>query len=96
MVAKVLTAELDRMNGEEDHFDAKFKVLAENVRHHFKEEEGEMLAKARTLDIDFEAPGKQMLARKQELKTSGKPVRKRAAKAVSKRTARSSKKRKAA
>src|ERR1700738_748687 len=35
-VAKVLIAELDSMSGSEDHYDAKFKVLSENVRHHIK------------------------------------------------------------
>ena len=39
-VAKLLIAELDVMDGSESHFDAKFHVLAENVRHHIKEEEG--------------------------------------------------------
>src|ERR1700753_3646900 len=33
-VAKLLIAELDVMDGTESHFDAKFHVLAENVRHH--------------------------------------------------------------
>ena len=46
-VAKLLIAELDRMDGSESHFDAKFTVLAENVRHHIKEEEDEMLPKAK-------------------------------------------------
>src|SRR3954467_10313466 len=41
-VAKSLIAELDRMDGLESHFDAKFMILAENVRHHIKEEEDEM------------------------------------------------------
>jgi len=36
-VAKLLIAELDAMDGSESHFDAKFTVLAENVRHHIKE-----------------------------------------------------------
>jgi len=31
-VAKVLIAELEGMDGREDHYDAKFTVLAENVR----------------------------------------------------------------
>src|SRR5579885_3111381 len=46
-VARLLIAELDAMDGSESHFDAKFHVLAENVRHHIEEEEGEMLPKAR-------------------------------------------------
>ena len=54
-VAKLLVAELDRMDGSESHFDAKFLVLTENVRHHIKEEEDEMLPKARKVKVDFEA-----------------------------------------
>ena len=38
-VAKLLVAELDSMDGSESHYDAKFMVLAENVRHHIKEED---------------------------------------------------------
>ena len=33
-VAKILIAELEEMDGRETHYDAKFTVLAENVRHH--------------------------------------------------------------
>src|ERR1019366_9030915 len=40
-VAKVLIAELEEMDGSESRYDAKFTVLAENVRHHIKEEESE-------------------------------------------------------
>jgi len=72
-VAKLLIAELDSANGNSDHFDAKFTVLAESVRHHIKEEEGEMLPKAKALDIDFEALGQEMERRKQEVKAQGLP-----------------------
>jgi hemerythrin superfamily protein len=72
-VAKVLIAELDRDGRGDDHRHAKFTVLAESVRHHIKEEEGEMLPKAKSLDIDFERLGQQMLARKKELKADGIP-----------------------
>src|ERR1041384_5565670 len=41
-VAKVLIGELEKMTGREEHYDAKFPVLSENVRHHMKEEESEM------------------------------------------------------
>jgi len=72
-VAKVLIAELDLNRGGGDHREAKFTVLAESVRHHIKEEENEMLPKAKELDIDFEALGQKMLDRKKELKEDGIP-----------------------
>jgi len=73
-VAKMLIAELAKMSGKEDHYDAKFTVLAENVRHHIKEEESEMLPKAKRLPIDFDALGARMLARKEELLADGVPA----------------------
>jgi hypothetical protein len=73
-VAKVLIAELEEMDGRGDHFDAKFNVLAENVRHHIKEEESEMLPKAQELDLDFVRLGQRMLRRKEELLVSGLPT----------------------
>ena len=72
-VAKVLIAELEATSGDNDHFDAKFTVLAECVRHHIKEEENDMLPKARDLKIDFQALGEKMERRKEELKAKGLP-----------------------
>jgi len=71
-VARVLIAELDA-KAPQDHRHAKFTVLAENVRHHIKEEETGMLPKAKELDIDFEALGQEMLALKKDLKQNGIP-----------------------
>jgi len=73
-VMKLLIAELENMEGTEDHYDAKFKVLSENVRHHIKEEEHEMMPEARDAGIDFEALGQEMLARKRDLMRDGVPV----------------------
>jgi hypothetical protein len=70
-VAKLLIAELDTMDGSETHFDAKFIVLAENVRHHIKEEEGEMLPKARGAKVDFESLAEKMQRRKERLLKDG-------------------------
>lgn len=71
-VAKVLMAELERLDGRDDHYDAKFNVLAQNVRHHIKEEEGEMLPTAHGLDIDLHDLGREMLRRKESLLASRK------------------------
>ena len=72
-VAKVLIAELDTIDSDNDHFEAKFTVLSESVRHHIKEEEDQMLPKARDLKIDFQALGEKMERRKAELKVKGLP-----------------------
>ena len=72
-VAKLLIAELDRMDGSESHFDAKFLVLAENVRHHVREEENEMLPKAEKVKLDFEALTAKMVRRKERLQKDGVP-----------------------
>jgi hemerythrin superfamily protein len=66
-VAKLLVAELDRMDGSESHFAAKFTVLAESVRHHIREEEDEMLPKAKGARVDFEALAEKMRRRRERL-----------------------------
>jgi len=71
-VVKVLIAELDGRQ-DKDHRDAKFTVLSEGVRHHIKEEEDEMLPKAKEVDLDFEALGQRMLERKKRLLKDGIP-----------------------
>jgi len=72
-VAKVLIAELEKMTGDEEHWEAKFKVLAESVRHHIKEEEGKMFKEAKKTNIDFKALGSQMARLKQKLMQEGVP-----------------------
>jgi len=73
-VAKFLIAELEQMDGSEEHYDAKFNVLAENIRHHIREEEGNMLPKAHGLDFDYVAMGEEMQRQKQKLLKNGFPV----------------------
>jgi hemerythrin superfamily protein len=46
-VVKELLAEIERMTPEDGRYEAKVTVLMENVRHHIKEEEGEMFPRAR-------------------------------------------------
>jgi hemerythrin-like domain-containing protein len=67
-VAKLLIAELQDMKPGDERYDAKFKVLAESVRHHIEEEDSEVLSKAEKADeLDLESLGEQMMERKQEL-----------------------------
>ena len=66
-VAKMLISELENMSADDDHFAAKFTVLAESVRHHIKEEEGEMFPKVKRSNLDLDDLGEQMATRKQEL-----------------------------
>lgn len=53
-VVKSLMAELQKMDRSSDdvHFDAKFTVMAENVKHHIEEEETEMLPEAQKVMKD--------------------------------------------
>jgi hemerythrin superfamily protein len=67
-VVDVLIQEMKAMSSVDETFDAKFKVLTENVEHHIEEEEGEMFPDAKkTLGKDVETLGAKMEQRKQEL-----------------------------
>jgi len=67
--AKKLIAEIEASSPDDDYFDAKVKVLSEMIKHHVKEEEqpGGMFAEARGSDMDLDALGEQLAARKAEL-----------------------------
>lgn len=58
--AKDLMAKIERTEPSEDRFGALVKVLGEYVRHHVKEEEGEMFKQARKAELDFDALGERM------------------------------------
>ena len=73
-VAKTLIGELVSKGAKTEHFEAKFIVLAENVRHHIKEEEGDMFKKARSAKIDLKVLAEQLSARKEELMTDDKAL----------------------
>ena len=68
---KDLIAQLEGMRPGDDLFDAKVKVLSEYVKHHVKEEEGEIFPEAKDSDIDLDALGRKLAARKAEL--AGEP-----------------------
>jgi hemerythrin superfamily protein len=63
-VMKFLIGELIGMSASDKRLDAKFTVLAENVKHHIKEEESELFARARTGKLDLIDLGKRLTAAK--------------------------------
>ena len=68
--AKVLINEIEAGGPDEEYYDAKVKVLQEQIEHHVKEEEKQqdnLFQQARAADVDLEALGRQMAARKAEL-----------------------------
>ncbi len=79
--AKVMIAQIMAGKGSGDEFfDAKVKVLQEEIEHHVEEEEKRMeglFAQARKAGLDMDALGEELAARKQELletfKASGVP-----------------------
>jgi hemerythrin superfamily protein len=78
--AKVLIAEISSGGPDDEFYDAKVKVLKEEIEHHIEEEERRMeglFAQARKAGLDMDALGEQLAARKQELteefKTNGLP-----------------------
>jgi hypothetical protein len=81
--AKVLVNDIEASSPDADYYDAKVKVLSEEIKHHVKEEEMPsegMFAQARATDVDMVALRDQILARKKELiaqaEADGLPVAK--------------------
>ena len=64
---KELISHVEGSSPEEDLFDANIKVLGEYVKHHVKEEEGELFPKLRKSDMDLKEVGERLSARKKEL-----------------------------
>lgn len=78
--AKVLIAEIEAGAPGDEFYDAKVKVLSEQIEHHVGEEEQRMegmFAQARKAGLDMDALGAEMAARKADLvatyKASGLP-----------------------
>jgi hemerythrin superfamily protein len=73
--AKVLIAEIEAGGPDDEFYDAKVKVLSEQIEHHVKEEEQRvegMFAQARKAGLDMDALGQQMAAEKAQLLASYK------------------------
>jgi hypothetical protein len=68
--AKVFIAEILNAAPDDKFYDAKVKVLSEEIKHHVKEEEQRdgIFAQAKKADVDLETLGSRLEARKAELK----------------------------
>lgn len=60
-------AELKELEPSDDAFQAKLTVLGELVKHHVKEEEGEMFPQAQKAKIDWEELKAEVMERKEQL-----------------------------
>jgi len=68
--AKVLIAEIEAGGPDDEYYDAKVKVLSEQIEHHVGEEEQRMegmFAQARKAGLDMDALGEELRVRKAEL-----------------------------
>ena len=65
--AKDLIGQIEAMSPEDELFKAKVKVLSEYIKHHVKEEEGELFPKLKKTDLDLQDLGGQLQSRKLEL-----------------------------
>jgi len=79
--AKVLITEIMNGGPSDEFYDAKVKVLQEEIEHHVEEEEKRLeglFAQARKADLDLDELGQQLASRKAELteqfKASGIPT----------------------
>ena len=76
-VVHLLIAELKKMTAGDDRFDAKFTVLAESVKHHIEEEEGEIFPQVEEADLDWASIAKKAVEARQHFVTKvgrvGKP-----------------------
>ncbi|CAN7238992.1 hemerythrin domain-containing protein [Phenylobacterium sp. LjRoot219] len=73
--AKVLVAEIEAGGPDDAFYDAKVKVLSEQIAHHVEEEEKRvdgMFSQARKAGLDMDALGATMAAEKQQLTASYK------------------------
>ena len=68
--AKVLIAEIVGGSPDDEFYDAKVKVLSEEIEHHVEEEEKRLeglFAQARKAELDMDALGRELAARKSQL-----------------------------
>ncbi|MGV3590644.1 MAG: hemerythrin domain-containing protein [Gammaproteobacteria bacterium] len=64
---KALIAQVEGVEPDGEMYDAKVKVMSEYVKHHVKEEQGEMFPKAQKSRLDLDELGAMIIQRKEEL-----------------------------
>ena len=67
MAAKTLIAQIEAMQPGQPLYDAKVKVLSEQIRHHVEEEESELFPEVRETRVDLDTLGARLADRKAEL-----------------------------
>jgi hypothetical protein len=79
--AKVLISEIEAGGPSDEYYDAKVKVLKEEIEHHVEEEEKPkegLFAQTREADVDLKELGERLAARKEalqaEIKATGLPA----------------------
>jgi hemerythrin superfamily protein len=66
-LVKTLIEKFMHLKAGDEGFDATFKVLSENVKHHVEEEESDLFPELRKAKVDLIALGRKISARKQAL-----------------------------
>jgi len=65
--AKELIAQIQSMQPDDDHYDAKVKVLGEYIDHHVGEEQDEIFPKVKKAGMDTKSVGAELSERKEAL-----------------------------
>lgn len=65
--AKELIAQIGASRASDEFYDARVKVLGEQIQHHVKDEEGELFPACRKSGMDMDEIGKRLQQRKEQL-----------------------------